>query len=90
MNILLIFNPYLIIKDTQLTNWYADSETFVRDTEVEPWFWAAVRFYKLIWAGLYPYSFFNLGKNHQLTTDVYDLEPAESPTQFSAIYSLFV
>ena len=86
MNIL-IFNPYLIIKDVQFTDWYADSETFVRDTLVELWFCATVWFYKLIWAGLYPYSFFNLGKNHQLTTDVYDLQPAKSPTQFSAILS---
>ena len=44
--------------------------------------------YKLIWAELYPYSFFNLGKNHQLTTDVYDSHPAKSPSQFSAILSI--
>ena len=44
--------------------------------------------YKLLWAGLYPYSFFNLGKNHQLTTDVYDSQFAKSPTQFSALLSI--
>ena len=28
------------------------------------------------------------GKNHQLTTDVYDSQPVKVPTQFSAILSI--
>ena len=30
---ILIFNPYLIIKYTQFTDWHADCGTFVRDTK---------------------------------------------------------
>ena len=47
--------------------------------------------YRLIFAGLYPYSFFNLGKNHQLTIDVYDMIRNLWSRQHSfQLYFLFV
>ena len=51
---------------------------------------SVLEIYEFIWAGLYPYSLLSLGKNHQLTTDVYDSQPAKSAnTVFSYTFYYF-
>ena len=70
------------------------SGNFVRDTEMElcfGFYWklrnrSVLEIYKLIWAGLILTVSSTLAKSHQHTTDVYDLQPMKSSTQFSAIF----